>query len=177
MADQTFIQVRVDEKLKQEATDILDSMGMDMPTAVRMFLKKIVIERGLPFDTKLPSYEYIPAKPSFKVSMQEYMELVCQVPAGRITRNEEIHDFLARKHSAERVEIVFTSLNDNPLSDGIPWWRVVSSRGMLYDQMFHNRDEQKKMLENDGLSIVSCGAYGKSLKVDNYKDLLFKDFH
>lgn len=115
-------------------------------------------------------------KPSVKVSMQEYVDLICQVPVGRITRNEEIQDFLARKHSADRVEIVFASLNDNPRWDGIPWWRVVSSRGMLYDQMFHDRDEQKKMLENDGLSVVHCGAYGKSLKVDNYKDLLFKDF-
>ena len=46
MADQTFIQVRVDEKLKQEAADILDSMGMDMPTAVRMFLKKSLSSVG-----------------------------------------------------------------------------------------------------------------------------------
>lgn len=177
MADQTFIQVRVDDKLKQEATDILDSMGMDMPTAIRMFLKKIVIERGLPFDTKLPSYEYIPAKPSLKISIQEYVDLLGQVPTGRITRREDIEAFLAKKYSAERVEIDNEPLPGNPHWEGIPWWRVVSVRGMLYDQLFHNRDEQKNMLENDGLSIVSCGAYGKSLKVENYKELLYKDFH
>ncbi len=177
MAEQTFIQVRVDDKLKKEATDILDSMGMDMPTAIRMFLKKIVIERGLPFDTKLPSYEFIPAKPPFQISIQEYVDLVCQVPAGRITRNEEIESFLAKKYSVARIEIDYAPLPDNPLWEGIPWWRVVSSRGMLGDQMFHRRDEQQKRLENDGLSVVSCGAYGKSLKVDNYKDFLFKDFH
>lgn len=177
MTDQTFIQVRVDDKLKQEATDILDSIGMDMPTAVRMFLKKIVIERGLPFDTKLPSYEYIPAKPSFQVTAKEYLDLVCQVPAGRITRNEEINDFLAKRHNVERVEIEYMSPLDNPFLEGIPWWRVVSSRGMLFDQLFHPREEQKEMLEKDGLSIVPCGAYGKSLKVDHYKDFLYNDFH
>ena len=177
MAEQIFIQVRVDDKLKKEAMDILDGIGMDMPTAIRMFLKKIVIERGLPFDTKLPSYEYIPAKPSFKIPMDEYIDVICQIPAGRITRSEEIEAFLAQKHSAERVEIVFAPLYDNPLWEGIPWWRVVSRRGMLGDQKFHDRNEQKKLLEKDGLTIVPCGAHGKSLKVDNYKELLFKDFH
>ena len=176
MADQVFIQVRVDEKLKKEATLILDNMGMDMPTAIRMFLKKIVLERGLPFDTKLPLYEYIPAKPSFKVSMQEYVSYLCQVPSGRITRNEEIEAFLIKKYNAERVEIEHSPLSGNPLWEGIPWWRLVSSRGMLFDQIFHSRDEQKQMLENDGLKIVSCGANGKSLKVEDYRDLLFRDF-
>ena len=108
--------------------------------------------------------------------MQEYIGLICQVPEGRITRNEEIEGFLARKHSVERVKIVFSSIKDNPLWEGIPWWRLVSSRGMLYDQMFHDREEQKNMLEKDGLKIVPCGAHGKSLKVDNYKELIFKDF-
>lgn len=177
MADQTFIQVRVDDKLKQEATEILDSIGMDMPTAVRMFLKKIVIERGLPFDTKLPSHEFIPAKPAYKIDMQEYIDIVGQIPMGRVAKNEDIEAFLAKKYDAERVEIDFKTLHGNPFWEGIPWWRLVSTRGMLYDSMLHSRDEQKQMLEKDGLTIVSCGAYGKSLKVDNYKNLLYSDFH
>ncbi len=177
MADQTFIQVRVDDKLKQEATDILDSIGMDMPTAVRMFLKKIVMERGLPFDTKLPSHEFIPAKKPFYVTAEEYYNLIRQIPVGKITRSEEIDSFLIKKYNAERIEVDYSLSHDNPLLEGVPWWRVVSSRGMLFDQLFHPRDEQKQMLEKDGLTIVSCGAYGKSLKVDNYKDLLYSDFH
>lgn len=176
MAEQTFIQVRVDDKLKQEATDILEDMGMDMPTAIRMFLKKIVIERGLPFDTKLPTCEYIPAKPSLIIPMKEYLDTICQVPEGRITRNEEIEAFLAKKHSVERVTIEYTTMLLNPLWEGIPWWRVVSSRGMLYNQLLHSREEQKLMLEKDGLRVVPCGAYGRSLKVENYKELIYKDF-
>ena len=48
MAGQTFIQVRIDSRLKKEATDILNELGMDMPNAVRMFLRRIVLERGIP---------------------------------------------------------------------------------------------------------------------------------
>ena len=172
----TFIQVRVDEALKQEATDVLESIGMDMPTAIRMFLKKVVIEKGLPFETKLPSYELIPSRPALAIPVQEYVDAICQVPMGRVTRDEEITAFLAEKYGAERVRIEFEPLYNNPLWKGIPWWRVVSSRGMLYNQLLHSREEQKLMLEKDGLRVVPCGAYGRSLKVENYKELLYKDF-
>ena len=47
------LQVRVDDTLKNQASVILDELGVDLSTAVRMFLKKVVIERGIPFDTKL----------------------------------------------------------------------------------------------------------------------------
>ncbi len=177
MAEQTFIQVRVDDKLNQEATDILESIGIDMPTAVRMFLRKIVIERGLPFDTKLPSPEIIPAKTTMKISMDEFIRLVRQIPSGRISRKEDIEEYLAKKNQVERAQIVFEPLHGNPFWDGIPWWRVVSIRGMLFDQMFHSREEQKEMLEKDGLSVVPCGAYGKSLRVDRYRELIFTDFN
>ena len=52
--EQCFIQVRVDEKLKKEATDVLEQIGLDMPNAIRMFLKRIVMEKGLPFEAKIP---------------------------------------------------------------------------------------------------------------------------
>ena len=45
----SVIQVRVDDELRQEATKIFEDLGIDMSTAVRMFLKRTVKERGLPF--------------------------------------------------------------------------------------------------------------------------------
>lgn len=47
------LQVRIDEDLKLQATEILESIGLDLSTAIRMFLKRVIIEGGLPFDTKL----------------------------------------------------------------------------------------------------------------------------
>ena len=54
MADQVLVQFRADKTLKQEATEIYESLGMDLPTAFRMFMKRSVMERGLPFEAKLP---------------------------------------------------------------------------------------------------------------------------
>ncbi|MCD7750480.1 MAG: type II toxin-antitoxin system RelB/DinJ family antitoxin [Lachnospiraceae bacterium] len=54
MAEQALVQVRVDKQLKQEVTEIYESLGMDLPTAVRMFFTRSKMVRGLPFDTTLP---------------------------------------------------------------------------------------------------------------------------
>ena len=44
------LQVRIDDELKNQATEIFNELGIDLSTAVRMFLKKAVLEKGLPFD-------------------------------------------------------------------------------------------------------------------------------
>ena len=54
MAEQVLIQFRADKKFKQEVTDIYESLGMDLPTALRMFMSKSRIVKGIPFDVKLP---------------------------------------------------------------------------------------------------------------------------
>ena len=48
-----ILQVRIDENLKQQAADLYGSIGMDLSTAVRIFLKKSILEGGLPFDAKI----------------------------------------------------------------------------------------------------------------------------
>ena len=48
-----LLQIRVDEELKNQANAIYNELGIDLSTAVRMFLKKSVIEGGIPFDTKV----------------------------------------------------------------------------------------------------------------------------
>lgn len=187
MAEQTFIQVRIDNKLKQDATDILNELGMDMPNAVRMFLKRVVIERGLPFDTKLPVSQgepseekpvvvHVPPHPIKLIPMQEYIELLCKVPEGKITRLTDIESYLEKKYDVPHVQIEFGVNFANPLWEGIPLWREVSTRGMLQDTMHCSRDRQAELLREEGHNIVPCGSYQRSLKVDNYKDVLF-DFN
>lgn len=46
------IQIRVDQKLKKEADLIFEDLGLDTPTAIRLFLKKVVVSRSIPFELK-----------------------------------------------------------------------------------------------------------------------------
>lgn len=54
MKEQVLIQFRADKALKQEVTEIYERLGMDLPTAFRMFMAKSKIVKGLPFDAMLP---------------------------------------------------------------------------------------------------------------------------
>lgn len=47
------LQVRVDDELKNQANAIFEELGMDLSTAVRMFLKKSVSVKGIPFETTI----------------------------------------------------------------------------------------------------------------------------
>ena len=46
MAEQVLVQVRVDKKLKEEVSEIYEMLGLDLPTAIRMFLVRSKLERG-----------------------------------------------------------------------------------------------------------------------------------
>ncbi len=54
MSKQVLIQFRADKALKEEVAEIYSQLGMDLPTAFRMFLNKSKQVRGLPFDAVLP---------------------------------------------------------------------------------------------------------------------------
>ena len=55
----TAINVNVPVEVKEEATSLFNSLGLNMSTAINMFLKKAIYERGIPFDVKQqPSKEF-----------------------------------------------------------------------------------------------------------------------
>ena len=43
------LQVRLPDELREEADIVLNEIGMDMSTAIRVYLKKIVQNRAIPF--------------------------------------------------------------------------------------------------------------------------------
>lgn len=44
------IQIRIDEKTKKEAKKILDQLGIDMSAAIKVYLRQIVINKGIPLN-------------------------------------------------------------------------------------------------------------------------------
>jgi len=43
------IQLRIDNATKKSAKNILDKLGIDMTSAIKIYLKQIVINKGIPF--------------------------------------------------------------------------------------------------------------------------------
>lgn len=51
---ETVIRSRINSEVKQEAQALLEKFGLTMSEAIRLFLHQVVIEKGLPFQVKLP---------------------------------------------------------------------------------------------------------------------------
>jgi len=45
---------RVEPELKEDSESILSQLGIPMSNAIGLFLRQVVIHRGLPFEVKLP---------------------------------------------------------------------------------------------------------------------------
>lgn len=45
----TTLNIRIEENIKAKANKTLSSLGLDMSTAVKMFLNQVITENGLPF--------------------------------------------------------------------------------------------------------------------------------
>jgi DNA-damage-inducible protein J len=58
MASQTtMLHVRVDEAIKEQATEALATMGLSVSEAVRLFLHRVVVDQAFPLELKVPNAE------------------------------------------------------------------------------------------------------------------------
>ena len=46
---------RIEPEVKEKAENILSALGIPASNAINMFYKQIILQRGLPFDVKIPS--------------------------------------------------------------------------------------------------------------------------
>ena len=49
-------QIRIDEHVKKEATELCGVLGLDMSSAINMFLNQCVLRGGIPFSIEVPNY-------------------------------------------------------------------------------------------------------------------------
>ena len=72
-------QIRIDAEVKKQATSLFENLGLDMSTAVNLFLHQCVLRGGLPFSVEIPHYS------------QDTLEAM--VEARRISRDPEIKGY------------------------------------------------------------------------------------
>ena len=56
MAKTSSIHVRVDPKIKEEAEETLNSLGMTLAEAINIYLRQIILNYGIPFEIKNPQF-------------------------------------------------------------------------------------------------------------------------
>lgn len=55
------LNIKTDKEIKEQAEIIFSELGLNMTTAINMFLKTIVRENGIPFELKLDTPNIVTA--------------------------------------------------------------------------------------------------------------------
>jgi len=55
MALTATVRARVDEQLKQEVEEIFKRIGLTTSQAITLFMNRVKLDRGIPFDLKVPN--------------------------------------------------------------------------------------------------------------------------
>lgn len=54
MAKTANLYARIEPEVKEQAESILSALGIPVSNAINMFYKQIILQRGIPFEMKLP---------------------------------------------------------------------------------------------------------------------------
>ncbi len=75
MATSSMLHVRVDEELKEQASQALSSMGLTVSDAVRILLTRVVNDQAFPLELKVPN-------PTTRLAMLEARQKLATGSAG-----------------------------------------------------------------------------------------------
>ncbi len=99
MARTSNIYVRVEPDVKEEAETILKELGIPMSNAVAMFLKQVILQKGIPFEMRSPHKKPISygslTKGEFDKMISEGMR---DFERGYEYTSEEVKDRLNKKY-------------------------------------------------------------------------------
>lgn len=88
MAATGMVHVRVDEKEKEEASAVLEAMGLSVSSVVRILIKRVATEKTVPFDLRMPNVET-------RKAMAEADEII-RAGYARFTRPQDLIDELEK---------------------------------------------------------------------------------
>ena len=86
----TNISIRIDNELKKQADAMLSDMGLNMTTAMNMFLRQVVRQGRIPFEiaTDIPNAETVAA-------IKEMDDMLSgKIPAKRYSSTKELFEDL-----------------------------------------------------------------------------------
>jgi len=89
---------RVEPEVKEQAEEVLNRLGIPMSNAVGMFLRQVALQRGIPFEMKLPqelplAYGAL-TKEQFDLEMKKGME---DIREGRVYSADAIENEMTRE--------------------------------------------------------------------------------
>ncbi|WP_276620519.1 type II toxin-antitoxin system RelB/DinJ family antitoxin [Syntrophomonas wolfei] len=93
MARTSNIFARVEPEVKEQAELVLEQLGIPMSNAIGLFLRQVVLQRGIPFELKLPQSKPLSVSSLTEEQFNTEIEKgLADLTAGRVISAESITD-------------------------------------------------------------------------------------
>lgn len=70
----TPTQIRIEENTKKQAVELLEGLGLNLSDAVNIFLKQVILRKGIPFEVTYPE-EMFEFRPEVIAAMKEAKQI------------------------------------------------------------------------------------------------------
>lgn len=99
MARTSNIFARVEPEIKEQAENVLNQLGIPMSNAVSMFLRQVVLQRGIPFEMKLPAKKPLVMSELTKEQLDaEIAKGMADIEDGKVYSAEEVEEKMHRMY-------------------------------------------------------------------------------
>ena len=93
MARTSNIFARVEPEVKEQAEIVLEQLGIPMSNAIRLFLRQVVLQRGIPFELKLPQSKPLSMGTLTEEQFNAELEKgLADLTAGKVDSAEDVAD-------------------------------------------------------------------------------------
>ena len=99
MAKSANLYARIEPEVKEQAESILDALGIPASNAITMFYKQIILQRGIPFEVKLPSARPLDVSTLTGEELDGELEKgYGDIAAGRTRSAKTVFEDIRREH-------------------------------------------------------------------------------
>jgi alkylated DNA nucleotide flippase Atl1 len=147
----------------------------------KKFPKILKLERNFPCYKALHKMGVEKGEMVVLVNASEIIEIIKEVPRGKLITLVEICRQIARKHHVQGCCSLTTGIYITVIANAveeeanqgkdlvIPYWRTLKSNGFLNEKYPEGLEGHKKLLEKEGFKILQKG---KKCLVENYQKYL-----
>ena len=99
MAKSANLYARIEPDVKEQAENILNALGIPASNAITMFYKQIILQRGLPFEVKLPAVRPVDVSTLTEEELNAELEKgYADILAGRTKSANSVFDSIRRDY-------------------------------------------------------------------------------
>lgn len=99
MANTNAVYARIDTNLKESAESILSQLGISPSSAIQMLYSQIVLQKGMPFELRLPSKKPLALGSLTKEELDlELQKGIFSLNTGKAYNADEVDDYFTKEY-------------------------------------------------------------------------------